>query len=297
MKLVFLIGSPRSGTTILGEVLGLHPDIAYWYEPTFVFDRFFRDAAHDRRTAQEATPSVAAYIQDEFEYFYRKHGQRVIVEKSPLHSLKVPFLKAIFPDAQFLHLVRHGGDTTLSIHREWQTRAAVGRHLISFPAFNRLRKHVLYQRLLRHRIAALRFQLGGYPLFSTTHVYRSRWNGRFGWGPRFEGWEQVIDQVSLLEFNAMQWAKCVDTTLDDAPLIDPARFFQVRYEDFITHPEDVLRQITSFAGLPFPSDFMQKLPPIKAGNSGKWKTALSEDEQQKVARVIEPTLKHLGYPL
>lgn len=297
MEVVFIIGSPRSGTTILGNVLGQHPDITYWYEPTFVFDRFFRDAPHDRRTAEDATPDVIQYIRNEFEYTYKKRKRAVIVDKSPRHSLKLPFLKALFPDAKFVHLVRHGGDTTLSIYREWQSREAAARRLLSFTAFDKLRSHVLSQKLLRHRIAALKFQLGGNPLLSREHTYRTRWNGRFGWGPRFEGWEQIIDQISLLEFNAMQWAECVNCTLDDMHLILPERLLEVRYENFIAQPQETLKQIIDFMGLMLPPGYFEALPPIKSGNSRKWRKALSPNEQEKVARVITPTLARLSYTL
>jgi hypothetical protein len=89
----------------------------------------------------------------------------------------------------------------------------------------------------------------------------------------------------------------VDTTLDDAPLIAPERFLQVRYEDFIARPADILGQIAGFAGLSLPPGYLQTLPPIRSGNRGKWRAALSPDDQQKVARVIAPTLERLGYTL
>ncbi len=294
---VFLIGSPRSGTTLLGEILGKHPDLAYWYEPTFVFDRFFRDAPHDRRTADDATPEVSAYIQREFACFSRRFGGRLIVEKSPRHSLKIPFLHAIFPGARYLHLIRHGGDATLSIYREWQSREDAGRRLFSRQAVDRLCTHIAHQPLLRHRIAALRFQLGENPLLVRAHTYRTRWNGRLGWGPRFEGWQDVIDQVSLIEFNALQWACCVDTALDDKPLIAPDRWVDVRYEDLITRPADALREIIAFMGLTLPPGYLDTLPPIRSDNRGKWRAGLSPADQDKVARVIAPTLARVGYLL
>jgi hypothetical protein len=153
----------------------------------------------------------------------------------------------------------------------------------------------LYQDLLRHRIAALRFQLGEIPWSPRTHTYRTRWQGRLGWGPRFEGWAQIIDTVSRIEFNALQWTHCVNTALDDLNLIAPERILAIRYEDFITRPEAILRQIMSFAGLTLPPGFMDRLPAIQAGNQGKWRKALSPDDQEKVARIITPTLERLKY--
>jgi hypothetical protein len=297
MQPVFLIGSPRSGTTLLGEILGLHPDIAYWYEPTFVHDRYFRDAPHDRRSAADASPPVCATIQREFAHFSRRFDGRLIVDKSPRHSLKVPFLHAIFPDARYLHLIRHGGDATLSIYREWQSRQTAGRRLLSRRAFDRLRTHIAYQPLLRHRIAALCFQLGANPLALRTHTYRTRWDGRLGWGPRFEGWQDVIDQVSPIEFNALQWARCVDTALDDRPLIAADHWIDVYYEELITRPADVLHHIAAFMGLTLPPGYLEHLPPIRSANSGKWRAALSPADQERVAHIIMPTLARVGYAL
>ena len=57
---VFIVGSPRSGTTILGELLDRHQHISQWYEPYFVWDHFFRTAPDDERTEAEATPEAEA---------------------------------------------------------------------------------------------------------------------------------------------------------------------------------------------------------------------------------------------
>ena len=41
------------------------------------------------------------------------------MDKSPRNSLKIPFVRKIFPEAKFIHIVRDGRDTSLSINKEW----------------------------------------------------------------------------------------------------------------------------------------------------------------------------------
>ncbi|HEX9756165.1 MAG TPA: sulfotransferase [Nitrospiria bacterium] len=46
-KVVFIVGSPPSGTTLLKNILGSHPDIAEWYEP--YLEIRFEDLLQDQR--------------------------------------------------------------------------------------------------------------------------------------------------------------------------------------------------------------------------------------------------------
>jgi hypothetical protein len=122
---VFIVGSPRSGTTILGEVLGRHPDIINWYEPYFVWDWHVGNLDTDVRTEGQATDATRRFIRREFDLFLRKAGKKMIVEKTPENSFKIPFLHAVFPNAKWIHIVRDGRDVTLSISKEWEKRRQI----------------------------------------------------------------------------------------------------------------------------------------------------------------------------
>ena len=89
---VFIIGSPRSGTTILGEILDGHPEISQWYEPYFIWDKHFRTAKDDVRGTRDAVPAVRHQILASFRKYQRKTGSNIIVDKSPRNSLKIPFI-------------------------------------------------------------------------------------------------------------------------------------------------------------------------------------------------------------
>ena len=298
---VFLIGSPRSGTTLLGEILGLHPAIGSWYEPSFILDRFFREAPHDRRTAQDATPKVIRFIHHEFKRFKQKRRCTIVVDKSPYNSLKLPFLNEIFSNAKFVHLVRDGRDVVLSMRREWQRRQAIAAGgLDRWPARVRAVWHSLQrQPLWEHRLQALHFLLGG-PLGvvcpSRWWPY-VRWEGKIGWGPRFPGWQDVINKVTLLEFCALQWRSCVETILTDSTQLHLGedRLLEVRYEDVLRAPKATLKRLLAFLDLSPPPGWFEQLPHLHRHNMGKWRTALSREERQRIGPILQPWLERLGY--
>ncbi len=300
VKIAFIIGSPRSGTTLVGDILDLHPQIGRWYEPYFVLDRYFRNAPNDCRTAADATDDVKAYISHAFDYYRIKYGCSIVVDKSPRNSLKIPFLRQIFPEAKFIHILRDGRDSILSIHRQWVKRQNIGSvGNRNYWQIIRTVKNFLIdpQPLLVHKIAALQFEMGGAAdiLKGQGFLHKLRWDGRVGWGPQFAGWQQVIDEVSTLEFNALQWAKCVKTVKVDSQKIDKSKFLEIRYESFLKHPQDVLERVFTFLESPFPGNFMSQLPVLKGTNYNKWKDVFSDKEKALIGPIVNPLLVQLGY--
>jgi hypothetical protein len=295
----FIVGSPRSGTTFLGDVLDLHDDLAFWYEPYFVFDRYFQTADNDCRTAHDASPQVRAHIYSELAKFSRHNAGRLVVDKSPRNSLKIPFLNALFPGAKYIHLVRDGRDAILSIHREWQKRRTIIQDRKLFGALSTLIRHVNRQPLLRHKAQVLRFEFGQLlqgmrGLSFITHTTR-RWHGRIGWGPQFQGWQDVIDDVPLLQFNALQWKHCVEA-IHAAQLELPANtLLEVRYEEFIQHPLVTLERIFTFLEVDVPPDMEKRLPPIMGSNFNKWEKGYSVEDKHLIGSTIAPLLIELGY--
>ena len=72
VNITFIIGSPRSGTSILSEIVCTHPAISERYEPYFVWDRRFRNAPDDQRSEQDCTPGVCREIYNDFLYFIKE---------------------------------------------------------------------------------------------------------------------------------------------------------------------------------------------------------------------------------
>lgn len=112
--LAFVIGCARSGTTVLADLISAHPDVAGVFEAHAVWERAGAgpDGSH-RLVARDATPEVRT----ELGAWARREGRghALLVEKNPRNTLRVPFLRTVFPQARFVHVVRDGRDTAWSL--------------------------------------------------------------------------------------------------------------------------------------------------------------------------------------
>jgi LPS sulfotransferase NodH len=124
---VFIIGCGRSGTTVLGELLGRHPALAYLHEPRQIWsieprtDIWSAEAGDRggrlRLGADDARPETAARIARAFAAEVRIQGAARLVEKLPINSFRVGFIDGLLPDARFVHLIRNGLEVARSIAR------------------------------------------------------------------------------------------------------------------------------------------------------------------------------------
>jgi hypothetical protein len=298
---VFIVGSPRSVTTILGELLDKHQHISQWYEPYFVWDHFFRTAPDDERTAEDVLPEVRKQILSRFSNFKKEKKCLVLIDKSPRNSLKIPFILKLFPQAKFIHLLRDGRDATLSINKEWLRRKNIVHKPQSknrfnyFEAYRVIKKFLSRQPFLSDKINSLWFETHGHLIDKTKHLNRLRWNGEIGWGPRFKGWERIYQQATLLQFNAYQWLNCVERIQADWNLIRTNSRRTLRYGDLIKAPAKKIKEIFDFLDLEGDKAFFESLPELKADNYNKWKTEFSEEKLKEIHPIITPQLMALGY--
>jgi len=126
---VFLVGCGRSGTTILGTVLGRHPQITYLNEPRDLWTKAYpqtdiwsADAGVRRGrihlTAADTTPAQTRALRAAFARQVQRSGRPQLVEKLPVNAFRLEFIQAAFPDARFLVLLRNGIEVARSIERE-----------------------------------------------------------------------------------------------------------------------------------------------------------------------------------
>jgi hypothetical protein len=121
---VFLIGFPRSGTTLLEKALSSHPDIVSLEEVDVLGvvgnPLLARDAQLDRliqMTAPEADVLRAAYWRGVGEAMQAPIGGRIFIDKLPLHTSSLPLIARLFPDARVLFALRDPRDVVLSCFR------------------------------------------------------------------------------------------------------------------------------------------------------------------------------------
>lgn len=120
---LFLLGFPRSGTTLLEQALAGHPEVTALEEaPTLAapYDAFLSSAEGlerlSRLTAAEAAPWRARYWQ-EVDGFGVVAGARLFVDKNPAGALYLPLIAKLFPEAKVLFAVRDPRDVVLSCFR------------------------------------------------------------------------------------------------------------------------------------------------------------------------------------
>lgn len=270
---IFVLGCPRSGTTLLQQMLHSHRRIAMPAETRFV-QRAYEDrldfgdlesAGHRRALGEWITngkgtrfprleldagpvveeivngpPTVGSALAIVFRAYARSQGKARWGDKRPNYFRIVPVLRRMFPDAQFVHLVRDGRD-------------AVG-------------------------------SLKGMPWFT--------------------------DDVLTA---ALTWREAVDCGRRLAARLGPRTFHELRYEDLVTDPERELRALCSFLGEEYdpamaePHVLARKTVPTKrtwhrrtkdavnTANLGAWTDRLEPREASLVDHVLASRLVRYGY--
>jgi hypothetical protein len=295
-RYAFLLGSQRSGTTILSRCLDLHPDIAHFYEPYYLWDRLIDGRPDDVPDPANFTPAFERDIRVNYARFARKSGKRFILDKSPQHCYKVPYVHRVFPDARWIHLVRDGRAVALSTHKEWLVRRDLAQHR-DFALFRGLiRRSFSLQPFWYFRLRLLWYwlpRLGG-PR-SWLQINRAKWGGHIGWGSRFPGWQTRLESGSLLEFNARQWSEAIRHASDGLSAVPGEQVLTVRYETFVDDPRECLRGICAFLDLDCPARFLDALPAISAEPARKWQNELSVEQLRPLAPLLDDVLHALGY--
>ena len=122
---VFVVGFPRSGTTLLEQMLDAHPRLQSMDENPF-FDRLAgKLRAHDPRILDDLSV-LRQYDCDELRKRYRvMAGEKIairadtqLVDKNPLSILWLPFIHRLFPNAKYILCLRHPCDVLLSCYMQ-----------------------------------------------------------------------------------------------------------------------------------------------------------------------------------
>lgn len=122
---IFVVGFPRSGTTLLEQMLDAHPRLQSMDENPFFERLASKLRAHDERILDDLSV-LRQYDCDELrKHYWRMVGERVqrrpesrIVDKNPLNLLWLPFMYRLFPAAKFVFCLRHPCDVMLSCYMQ-----------------------------------------------------------------------------------------------------------------------------------------------------------------------------------
>jgi len=119
----FLLGFPRSGTTLLEQVLASNPNVATLEErdPAREAVAAFMPKSRKLRALAEASEETLDGYRERYWRNVRKHGveptNRIFVDKGPIYTVNMPVLARLFPQAKFLFAIRDPRDVVLSCFR------------------------------------------------------------------------------------------------------------------------------------------------------------------------------------
>lgn len=121
---IFVLGFPRSGTTLLELTLDAHPQLVSMDEQPFL-----QGALLDLQPLAPYPQGLAELTQAQLEGVRARYWQRVrqrvrmapgqrLVDKNPLNILRLPVIRRLFPNAHILMAVRHPCDVLLSCYMQ-----------------------------------------------------------------------------------------------------------------------------------------------------------------------------------
>lgn len=275
---LFVVGCPRSGTTLLQRMLDHHPQLAVAYDSLFIppalrdatepdppvtpelverirgFHRFGRlglppDTLDRLAPRARCFSDLVALIYTEFAAL---HGKPLGGEKSPGYVRHMPLLQGLFPHARFIHLVRDGRDIALSL-ADWGKQKD------------------------RPKGPARKYRL----------------------------WAEQPLAVS-----ALWWEYKVARGQADAARLQEGSYTEVRYERLVAQPETELRRLAEFLEIPY-SDAMHRFhegktraePGLNAKSAWlpatrgirDWRRSMPEEDIELFEALAGDTLSSFGY--
>jgi Sulfotransferase family len=127
-RMIFNVGSRRSGTYWLQRIVTAHPDVAAVPSETHLFAGgiapLFEGLQHSLRSSRkvgevyverDAALDATRDLCDVIFAGAVEPGTSRIAERTPLHVFHLELIAAIYPDARFVHIIRDGRDVARSI--------------------------------------------------------------------------------------------------------------------------------------------------------------------------------------
>jgi hypothetical protein len=243
---IFIVSTPRSGSTLLFETLAQAPELYTvggeshaLIENIEIFAPYTRGWHSNRLTEEDATPGGVEQLARAFYDNLRDRdgrrpaGDARMLEKTPKNALRVPFFDAAWPEATFIYLYRDVRETLSSMLEAWRC--------------------------------------GGF----RTYPRLPGWTGQPWSLLLVPGWPQLNGRP-LPEVVAKQWATTTETLLDDLEQIPRERLRGLTYHDFTASPQATIEELALSLGLKWDRQLGPELPlsktTVSRPNADKWRS-------------------------
>lgn len=276
---ILIIGCARSGTTMLGNLLAEHPDLALWHELRMIWMHGHAYNDHDELRAHDLTPKIARFIDRKLYAYLKQSGRSRLGDKTPSNCYRIPFIHAMYPDCRIINIIRDGRGVVRSMQKLRHSRPdAIGR---------RLRKRLVHTPI-REWPAYL-------PRFYRTMQSRLLGKPLQRWGPLPDGWRAWADMPQHLRL-AEQWRAAVHASVRDGRALPAENYMEIKYEALISEPHNVIRSVMDFAELPLSQDVLNRASTtIDPSRANRWSDILTTEQASDIEAHLAPILRELGY--
>ena len=254
---IFVIGSPRSGTTFLGSCIAELPETSYHFEPVAT-----KAAARYVYTQEWSVAKARRFYRLVYGWLMRIHadGDLRFADKTPRNCFLVDFLHQAFPNAQFVHIIREGRDAALSHSKKPWMQAAQAQSSKHEPGGYRYGPYTRFW-VETERIAQFE---------STSDIHRCIW----AWRRHTETALQSVARLPKHQYHELRYESLVANPTAEAEAL----------LNFLSITDQRSRQ-----------RFHQAVGNVRPDSVGLWKKELSTEQLQQVEQEAGSLLSQLNY--
>jgi hypothetical protein len=200
---VFILGAPRSGTSMLFKLLGTHPELGSLGREGHDMWRKFH---HPRKSgwnsdvvgSGQISPAERSFMS---RYLYMHFEQSRFVEKTPESCLRLAYLNELYPDATYIFVKRDPREVMSSMLNGW-----------------------------RHPLGRFRSYFVPETLKIKTYDHAHQWCFAL-----IENWRDFKTE-SLARIVTEQWKQITHGALDGRELIHSGHWIELELEEFTADP-------------------------------------------------------------
>ena len=283
---IFLLGSGRSGTTVLYNFMAVHPQLC-WFSN--VSNRF----------AWLPCAPLSHRVLD-FGGIGKQARRHIVGRRGGRRRLGPVEAEMLYDMAGFVSN-RRSTEADYDPEVERRFRQIVERHLrwSGKPRFlskqtannqryrllNRMFPDALFVHLIRDGRAV------------ANSIRGQRWLETMDlWWLQDKAANHVEEYGDPIELCGLHWQHNVNELLQARELLGE-RYCELRYEDLVHDVHGFVRTVLDFCQLEAPAAFLELLPAKLPDMNNKWRDDLSDQQIQALQKVIGPSLEQLGYPV
>ena len=266
---VFVIGVPRSGTTMLFHLLRESSQLGALPREGHDLWRTFHHPRSNSWRSDVVKKGEVCFGERRFvnAYLYSYFSSERFVEKTPENCLRIPYLLDLFPDAFFVVVKRNPCDVINSHINGW--RHSKGRYRSYFVPTD--------------------LRIPGYPR-------RRQWCFAL-----IEGWRDYVSSP-IPEIAFAQWEQCTKAIVAARAPVPRSNWIEVYFEHLLASPDETVSCICECIGIQFGSSLRKKLAellaePVNALSAPgieKWRRE-NKKEITELLPKIAPSAPEAGY--